>query len=42
MEVKGERDRLSDQQRLWLLALHESGVGVCVCHVTERMNTEII
>lgn len=35
VEVKGPRDRLSDQQRAWMRALHGEGVDVEVCKVLE-------
>ncbi|KAK6146063.1 hypothetical protein DH2020_019932 [Rehmannia glutinosa] len=34
VEVKGPRDRLSEQQRAWLLVLMDSGFNVEVCKVT--------
>ncbi|KAL6535299.1 hypothetical protein OROMI_026673 [Orobanche minor] len=34
VEVKGPRDRLSEQQRAWLLVLMDSGFSVEVCKVT--------
>ncbi|KAI3459393.1 hypothetical protein Pfo_016056 [Paulownia fortunei] len=34
VEVKGPRDRLSEQQRAWLLVLMECGFNVEVCKVT--------
>ncbi|KAG8371498.1 hypothetical protein BUALT_Bualt13G0093900 [Buddleja alternifolia] len=34
VEVKGPRDRLSEQQRAWLLLLMDSGFSVEVCKVT--------
>ena len=33
VEVKSTNDRLSDQQRAWLLALRDAGVQVAVCKV---------
>jgi Fanconi-associated nuclease 1 len=36
VEVKSERDRLSDQQRAWLLCLHAHRVPVLVCRVREN------
>jgi Fanconi-associated nuclease 1 len=33
VEVKSANDRLSDQQRAWLLALRDAGVDVVVCKV---------
>ena len=35
-EVKGPRDKLSDQQKAWLLALHHLGVNVIICKVQEK------
>ncbi len=34
-EVKGPRDRLSEQQRAWLAALAHAGMEVEVCKVRE-------
>lgn len=34
-EVKGPRDRLSEQQRAWLAALAHAGLQVEVCKVRE-------
>lgn len=34
-EVKGPRDRLSEQQRAWLAALAHAGLPVEVCKVRE-------
>lgn len=34
-EVKGPRDRLSEQQRAWLAALSHAGLSVEVCKVRE-------
>lgn len=34
VEVKGPRDRLSEQQRAWLLVLMDCGFNVEVCKVT--------
>jgi Fanconi-associated nuclease 1 len=34
VEVKSKNDRLSDQQRAWLLALRDAGVPVAVCRVS--------
>jgi Fanconi-associated nuclease 1 len=36
VEVKSERDRLSDQQRAWLMCLHAHRVPVLVCRVREN------
>ena len=35
-EVKGPRDRLSDQQRAWIAALEDAGLGCEVLKVTEK------
>jgi Fanconi-associated nuclease 1 len=35
VEVKGPRDRLSEQQRAWLHALSQAQVAVEVCKVLE-------
>ena len=34
-EVKGPRDRLSDQQRAWITAITAAGMEVEVCKVQE-------
>ena len=34
-EVKGPRDRLSDQQRVWIAAITAAGLEVEVCKVQE-------
>lgn len=35
VEVKGPRDRLSDQQRAWIAAITAAGMTVEVCKVAE-------
>lgn len=35
-EVKGPRDRLSEQQRAWLLAMNAAGVDCELCRVLEE------
>ncbi len=35
VEVKGPRDRLSDQQHAWIVILLDAGVSVQVCKVLE-------
>jgi hypothetical protein len=35
VEVKGPRDRLSDQQRITIDLLHNCGIDVEICHVVE-------
>ncbi|KAJ7549063.1 hypothetical protein O6H91_07G038500 [Diphasiastrum complanatum] len=37
VEVKGPNDRLSEQQRAWILCLMNSGLSVEVCKVLERI-----
>ena len=37
VEVKGPRDRLSEQQRAWLLALMDCGFSVEVCKVSPAL-----
>jgi Fanconi-associated nuclease 1 len=39
VEVKSANDRLSDQQRAWLLALRDAGVSVAVCRVDKHPGT---
>lgn len=39
VEVKSANDRLSDQQRAWLLALRDAGVSVAVCRVSSHPGT---
>lgn len=36
VEVKGPRDRLSEQQRAWIGALQAAGIAVEVCKVVEE------
>jgi hypothetical protein len=35
VEVKGPRDRLSEQQRAWIVSLLNAGLAVQVCKVLE-------
>lgn len=39
-EVKGPRDRLSDQQRAWIAAIAAAGMEVEVCKVQEPKNAK--
>lgn len=38
VEVKGPRDRLSEQQRAWIVSLLKAGLTVEVCKVLESMD----
>ena len=38
VEVKGPRDRLSEQQRGWIASLLNAGLVVQVCKVLESLN----
>jgi hypothetical protein len=40
VEVKGPRDRLSEQQRAWIGALQAAGIAVEVCKVVEEYGQE--
>ncbi|CAA0829119.1 Fanconi-associated nuclease 1 homolog [Striga hermonthica] len=42
VEVKGPRDRLSEQQRAWLLVLMDCGFSVEVCKITPAPVTDMI
>lgn len=41
VEVKGPRDRLSEQQRAWILVLTDAGVSVEVCKVLENLDEDV-
>lgn len=38
VEVKGPRDRLSEQQRAWIVSLLNAGLAVQVCKVLESID----
>jgi Fanconi-associated nuclease 1 len=38
VEVKGPRDRLSEQQRAWIVILLNAGLSVEVCKVLENLD----
>ena len=38
VEVKGPRDRLSEQQRAWIVSLLNAGLTVQVCKVLESLD----
>jgi len=38
VEVKGPRDRLSEQQRAWIVSLLNAGLTVQVCKVLESID----
>lgn len=39
VEVKGPRDRLSEQQRAWIAVLLNAGLSVEVCKVLENLDS---
>lgn len=39
VEVKGPRDRLSEQQRAWIASLLSAGLTVQVCKVLESLDS---